>query len=147
MAVARKLLVRLFIMVHDQIDYAEFRRRGHSQAPRQDLHRSPALRAPAAREDSESGAAVPVRASRSIDGPSMTDLLVEMPLSRGDPGSSTIEHDIMRRCPVREWMVGGTLPRARGPPKRLMGVRPQVGDTTVSPPPRSSILGQLCDRV
>ena len=27
-AVARKLLVRLFIMLRDQIDYAEFRRRG-----------------------------------------------------------------------------------------------------------------------
>jgi transposase len=41
-AVARKLLVRLFIMVRDQIDYAEFRRRGRSPVPRQDLHRSPA---------------------------------------------------------------------------------------------------------
>jgi transposase len=38
-AVARKLLVRLFIMVRDQIDYAEFRRRGG--IPRQDLHPSP----------------------------------------------------------------------------------------------------------
>jgi transposase len=28
-AVARKLLVRLYIMVRDQIDYDEFRRRGH----------------------------------------------------------------------------------------------------------------------
>ena len=28
-AVARKLLVRLYIMLRDQIDYAEFRRRGH----------------------------------------------------------------------------------------------------------------------
>jgi transposase len=28
-AVARKLLVRLFIMLRDQIDYDEFRRRGH----------------------------------------------------------------------------------------------------------------------
>ena len=36
----RKLLVRLFIMVRDQIDYAEFRRRGRS--PRADLHPSPA---------------------------------------------------------------------------------------------------------
>jgi transposase len=28
-AVARKLLVRLYIMLRDQIDYVEFRRRGH----------------------------------------------------------------------------------------------------------------------
>ncbi len=34
-AVARKLLVRLFIMVRDQIDYAEFRRRGCLPPPRQ----------------------------------------------------------------------------------------------------------------
>ena len=39
-AVARKLLVRLFIMVRDQIDYAEFRRRG--RLPRPPLHPSPA---------------------------------------------------------------------------------------------------------
>ena len=39
-AVARKLLVRLFIMVRDQIDYAEFRRRGGIPS-RQDLHPSP----------------------------------------------------------------------------------------------------------
>jgi transposase len=39
-AVARKLLVRLFIMVRDQIDYAEFRRRG--RIPRPALHPSPA---------------------------------------------------------------------------------------------------------
>ena len=31
-AIARKLLVRLFIMLRDHIDYDEFRRRGH-QAP------------------------------------------------------------------------------------------------------------------
>ena len=31
-AVARKLLVRLFIMLRDQIDYDEFRRRGASAA-------------------------------------------------------------------------------------------------------------------
>lgn len=30
-AVARKLLVRLFIMLRDNIDYAEFRRRGRSR--------------------------------------------------------------------------------------------------------------------
>ena len=41
-AVARKLLVRLFIMVRDQIDYAEFRRRGRLPPPRPDLHPSPA---------------------------------------------------------------------------------------------------------
>jgi transposase len=35
-AVARKLLVRLFIMIRDQIDYAEFRRRGRLP-PRPDL--------------------------------------------------------------------------------------------------------------
>ena len=29
-AVARKLLVRLFIMLRDRIDYEEFRRRGHA---------------------------------------------------------------------------------------------------------------------
>jgi transposase len=40
-AVARKLLVRLFIMVRDQVDYAEFRRRGRLP-PRQDLHPRPA---------------------------------------------------------------------------------------------------------
>jgi transposase len=34
-AVARQLLVRLFIMVRDQIDYAEFRRRGCLSPPRQ----------------------------------------------------------------------------------------------------------------
>jgi transposase len=39
-AVARKLLVRLFIMVRDQIDYAEFRRRG--RIPRSDLYPSTA---------------------------------------------------------------------------------------------------------
>ena len=32
-AVTRKLLVRLFIMLRDQIDYAEFRRRGRPPAP------------------------------------------------------------------------------------------------------------------
>jgi hypothetical protein len=32
MAVARRLLVRLYIMRRDQIDYAEFRRRGHPTA-------------------------------------------------------------------------------------------------------------------
>src|SRR5260370_1272399 len=36
-AVARKLLVRLFIMVRDQIDYAEFRRRGCLSPPRETL--------------------------------------------------------------------------------------------------------------
>jgi hypothetical protein len=40
-AVARKLLVRLFIMVRDPIDYAEFRRRARLP-PRQDLHPRPA---------------------------------------------------------------------------------------------------------
>jgi transposase len=39
---ARKRLVRLFIMVRDQIDYAEFRRRGRIPPPRPDLHPSPA---------------------------------------------------------------------------------------------------------
>jgi hypothetical protein len=36
---------------------------------------------------------------------SMTDLLVETP-TLGDPGSSTIEHDIMRRRPCANgWLV------------------------------------------
>jgi transposase len=41
-AVARKLLVRLFIMARDQIDYAEFRRRGRLPTLRRDLPPSPA---------------------------------------------------------------------------------------------------------
>ncbi len=32
-AVARKLLIRLFIMIRDGIDYDEFRRRGHAPQP------------------------------------------------------------------------------------------------------------------
>jgi hypothetical protein len=32
-ALARKLLVRLYVMLRDHIDYAEFRRRGRSPRP------------------------------------------------------------------------------------------------------------------
>jgi hypothetical protein len=32
-ALARKLLVRLYVMLHDQIDYEEFRRRGRASRP------------------------------------------------------------------------------------------------------------------
>src|SRR5262249_58403502 len=39
-ALARKLLVRFYVMLRDQIDYAEFRRRGQSPRP---LHRPVAV--------------------------------------------------------------------------------------------------------
>lgn len=61
-AVARKRLVRLFIMVRDQIDNAAFRRRGRIPPPRRDLHPSPTELELVAREDSGPRATVPVRA-------------------------------------------------------------------------------------
>jgi hypothetical protein len=39
-AIARKLLVRLSIMLRDQIDYLEFQRRG--RRPREEVQRVPA---------------------------------------------------------------------------------------------------------
>jgi hypothetical protein len=76
---------------------------------------------------------------------SMTDSLFETP-TLGDPGSSTIDHDIMRRRPCANgWLVD--VAPARVLPSAPSVCAPNVGDTTLLPPPRSTILGQFCDRV
>jgi len=62
LAVARKLLVRLSFMVRDQIDYAEFRRRGCLSPPRETLLPRRAVARTRRLRGLGPGAAVPVRA-------------------------------------------------------------------------------------
>ena len=100
-AVARKLLVRLFIMLRDQIDYDEFRRRGRRTARHRLGVRRSRIASVVPRHAFQCGRA------RGDSWSLMTALLIGPPLL-DDRRSSTIEHDIMRL--VREWMAGGRLP-------------------------------------
>jgi hypothetical protein len=75
----------------------------------------------------------------------VTDSLFETP-SLDDPGSSTIERDIMRRWPCANgWLVD----RCPGPEtsELVIDVHPVSGAITVWPAPRSTILSQLCDHI
>jgi len=64
-----------------------------------------------------------------------------------DPGSSTIEHDIMRPASVREWMVGGRLPQPGSSRASSSRLAPRCGRYHgLAARPRSTILGRLCDR-
>src|SRR5574342_351438 len=83
--------------------------------------------------------------SRSDRWSPVTDSLFETP-PLDDPGSSTIERDIMRRWPCANgWLVD----RCPGPEtsELVLDVHLVSGATTVLPAPRSTILRQLCDRI
>jgi hypothetical protein len=94
-AVARKLLIRLFIMLRDGIDYDEFRRRGRGT-------QAMLASAPAA-TSCPSGR----RSSRAFPGWFMVlaaDQLIGTP-TIGDLESPVIAYEVMRR--LREWMING----------------------------------------
>jgi hypothetical protein len=126
-AVARKLLVRLSIMLRNQIDYAEFRDR--SRRPR--VH--PARRGQPA--SLTSGATLPrgLRSprhevqcgrSRTVRGHAWDRVLIGTPTLDDPTGSSMIEHDIMRRgaC-AKRWTVDSCGPRTQPSVARPRGSR------------------------
>jgi len=75
----------------------------------------------------------------------VTDLLFETP-PLDDPGSSTIERDIMRRCPCANGWLVDRCPRARDLPSSSLICAPFLRATTLWSSLRSTILSQVCDR-
>ena len=82
--------------------------------------------------------------SRSDRWSPVTDSLFETP-TLDDPRSSRIERDIMRRRPCANGWLVDRCPGPR-PPELVLDLRRLVGDATVWPPRRSTILSPLSDR-
>jgi hypothetical protein len=103
-AVARRLLVRLFIMLRDAIDYDEFIRRGYALR-RRALHAAPAWSGDGiALTTSLSGSELQSGVSEVVYGPRWPISWLERP-SPATVASSATVYDVMRA--LREWMIDG----------------------------------------